>query len=143
MVRTRLQLPATFAFSTQLPVRITDVNYGGHVGNDTILTLLHEARVQYLQSLGYSELDFAGAGLIMSDAVIEFKNELFYGNPLTAFVTADEFTRVSFAIFYRLVVEKDGKEMVIATAKTGMVCFDYDARKVLPVPAEAIQKIKG
>lgn len=143
MARTKLQLPGSFAFSTLLPVRITDVNYGGHVGNDTILTLLHEARVQYLQWLGYSEMNFAGAGLIMSDAVIEFKNELFYGNPLTAFVTADEFTRVSFDIFYRLVIEKDGKEQLIATAKTGMVCFDYDARKVLAVPAAAIQKIKG
>lgn len=143
MARTRLQLPSSFAFSTVLPVRITDVNYGGHVGNDTILTLLHEARVQYLHSLSYSEMDFAGAGLIMSDAVIEFKNELFYGNPLTAFVTADEFTRVSFDIFYKLVVEKEGKEMLIATAKTGMVCFDYDARKVLAVPAAALQKIKG
>ena len=143
MVRTRLQLPSLFAFSTVLPVRITDVNYGGHVGNDTILTLLHEARVQYLQSLGYSEMNFAGAGLIMSDAVIEFKNELFYGNPLTAFVTAEEFTRVSFDIFYRLSVEKDGKEMLIATAKTGMVCFDYQARKVVAVPEAAIQKIKG
>lgn len=143
MARTRLQLPSLFAFSTVLPVRITDVNYGGHVGNDTILTLLHEARVQYLQSLGYSEMNFAGAGLIMSDAVIEFKNELFYGNPLTAFVTAEEFTRVSFDIFYRLSVEKDGKEMLIATAKTGMVCFDYQARKVVAVPEAAIQKIKG
>src|SRR5688500_8960417 len=128
MARTRLQLPASFSFSTLLPVRITDVNYGGHVGNDTILTLLHEARVQFLQSLGFTEMNFAGAGLIMSDAVIEFKNELFYGNPLRAFVTADEFTRVSFDIFYRLVVEMDGKEQVIANAKTGMVCFDYDAR---------------
>ena len=143
MARTRLQLPASFSFSTLLPVRITDVNYGGHVGNDTILTLLHEARVQFLQSLGFSELNFGGAGLIMSDAVIEFKNELFYGNPLTAYVTADEFTRVSFDIFYRLVVAKDGKEMLIATAKTGMVCYDYDARKVMAVPTEAIQKIKG
>lgn len=143
MARTRLQLPASFSFSTLLPVRITDVNYGGHVGNDTILTLLHEARVQYLQSLDYSELNFGGAGLIMSDAVIEFKNELFYGNPLTAFVTADEFTRVSFDIFYRLVVANEGKETVIALAKTGMVCFDYNARKVVAVPAEAVRKIKG
>ena len=143
MARTRLQLPSSFSFSELLPVRITDVNYGGHVGNDTILTLLHEARVQYLQSLGYSELNFAGVGLIMSDAVIEFKNELFYGNPLTAYVTADEFTRVSFDIFYRLVVYKEGKELLIATAKTGMVCFDYEARKVRAVPAEALRKIKG
>lgn len=142
MSRIKLTLPQNFSFSTSIPVRITDLNYGGHVGNDTILTLLHEARVQYLASLGYTELNFAGASLIMSDVAIEFKAELFYGTFLKAFVTADEFSRVGFAIYYKLIAEKEGKETVIALAKTGMVCFDYEARKVVPVPEAAIQKIK-
>jgi acyl-CoA thioester hydrolase len=96
MARIRLTLPENFSFSTSIPVRITDLNYGGHVGNDTILSLLHEARVQYLQSLGYTELAFAGTSLIMSDVAIEYKNELFYGTILKAYVTATEFSRVGF-----------------------------------------------
>ncbi len=79
MPRIKLELPSAFSFSTKIPVRITDLNYGGHVGNDTILTFIHEARIQFLKNAGYSELDFAGVGMIMSDVMIEFKNELFYG----------------------------------------------------------------
>lgn len=140
MARIKIILPSSFSFQTELQVRITDLNYGGHVGNDTILTLLHEARIQYLQGLGYSELDFAGVGLIMSDVAIEFRSELFYGKPVTAFVTIDGFSRAGFDIFYRL---ETTEYQLIAAAKTGMVCFDYSVRKVVAVPDAAIAKIKG
>ena len=46
MARIKLTLPERFPFTTTIPIRITDLNYGGHVGNDTVLALLHEARVQ-------------------------------------------------------------------------------------------------
>lgn len=143
MARIKLSLPESFSFSTTLPVRITDLNYGGHVGNDTILSLLHEARMQYLQSMGFSELDFAGVSLIMADVVIEFKAELFYGDALKAYVTAGEWSRVGFELYYELLVEKEGKEVTIAAAKTGMVCFDYGSRKVVALPQAAIDKMKG
>ena len=57
MARIKVELPEQFAFSTTIPVRITDLNYGKHVGNDTILSMIHEARVQYLRQLGYGELE--------------------------------------------------------------------------------------
>ena len=40
MNRVSLHLPENFSFSTEIPIRITDVNYGGHVGNDSILSIL-------------------------------------------------------------------------------------------------------
>lgn len=143
MARISINLPAGFDFSTTIPVRITDVNYGGHVGNDTILSIIHEARVQFLQHHGYSEKDVAGAGLIMGDVAISFKNELFYGNPLRVYVTVTDISRISFDIIYKLESEKQGKPVIIAEAKTGMVCFDYEKRKIMPVPAEFAAKFSA
>jgi acyl-CoA thioester hydrolase len=133
MRRLKLALPETLKFSTLIPVRITDINYGGHLGNDSVLTLIHEARMQFLTSFGLSELQFKGVGLIMSDAAIEFKSEAFFGDVLTVFVTATHFTNISFDIFYKLM--KEDKE--IARARTGMVCYDYAAKKPVQVPGEA------
>ena len=76
MSRIRIQLPENFHFSTEIPIRITDLNYGGHVGNDTILSLIHEARMQFLRSFGYSEMDFGNVSLIMSELAVDFKAEL-------------------------------------------------------------------
>lgn len=146
MARIKIDLPEKFYFTTFIDIRITDINYGGHVGNDAILSLIHEARVQYLRHFGYSEMDFAGAGLIMADAGIEFRNELFYGERLTVSVTSAGFSKVSFDIYYKL--EKSAadslsdEKIVVAAAKTGMVCFDYSRKKVTAVPAEASLKLQ-
>lgn len=139
MARVKLQLPETFSFTTQIPVRITDINYGGHVGNDSILSLLHEARMQFLAAAGYTEMNVEGVGLIMADAEIEFKGEAFYGEILTAAVAAGDFTRVGFVLYYKLV--KGEAEIPIVRAKTGMICFDYGKRKVVSVPAAAFEKL--
>lgn len=141
MNRIKIELPETFKFTTNIPIRITDLNYGGHVGNDTILSLIHEARMQFLQHHGYRELDFAGIGLIMSDVAIQFKSEVFYGDVLMASVTAGAYSRVAFDIYYKFEKEVAGKKILVAAAKTGMVCFDYTSRKTVAVPEPAKLKL--
>lgn len=140
MARIKLQLPSVFSFSTLIPVRITDVNYGNHVGNDAILSLLHEARMQYLKSIRLAELEFAGVGIIMTDVAIEFKAEAFYGDVLTAYVSAGEFSKIGFDLFYKLTKEDDS---IVAIAKSGMICFDYANRKVAALPEAALQKLSN
>jgi len=137
MARIRIEVPEQFPFSTKIPIRITDLNYGGHVGNDTILSLIHEARVQFLKNYGFAELKLESVGLIMSDAAIEFKAELFYGDVVTAFVTVSNFSRVGFDLFYKLMRE----EIVVAVAKTAMICYNYDTRKVASVPVGVKEKL--
>ncbi|NOT50764.1 MAG: thioesterase family protein [Chitinophagaceae bacterium] len=141
MARIKIQLPGHFNFSCSIPIRITDINYGDHVGNDTILSIIHEARMQFLKSLGYTEMNFSGVGMIMADAAIEFKSEMFYGDTVTASVTAGEISKIGFALFYKLEKEKDDKKIVVAVAKTGMICYDYDKKKIVSVPDEARAKL--
>lgn len=143
MERIKISLPASYTFSTNIAIRITDLNYGGHVGNDVFLSLLHEARMRFLQHYGYSELDFSGAGLIMADAAIEFKRELVYGNELKISMAATGFDKLGFDIFYLMEVIENEKWVTAGKAKTGMICFDYKAKKKVAVPAEAIEKFKG
>ena len=102
MARIKIDLPESFSFSTSFAVRITDLNYGAHVGNDTVLSFIHEARVRYLQSLGYTELNLEGVGLIMSDAALVFKNEIYYGDELLISIQAVEFSRVGFDLIYKI-----------------------------------------
>src|SRR5215471_9440694 len=100
MERVKINLPVNFSFSTNIKIRITDLNYGGHVGNDSFLTLIHEAREQFLNYFGYSELKIENVSLIMADAVIEFKKELNYGDQIKISVTANNFDKYGFDIFY-------------------------------------------
>ena len=53
MARIQVDLPEKFLFTTEITVRASDLNYGNHVGHDTILTLMQEARVKFYNTLGY------------------------------------------------------------------------------------------
>ncbi|HVI48149.1 MAG TPA: thioesterase family protein [Chitinophaga sp.] len=134
MARVKIDLPAVFPFSISIPVRIQDVNYGGHVGNDALVSLLHEARIQYLSSIGFKEVDHESTSLIMIDVAMTYKGEGFHGDIFKIEVAAGEFNALGFELFYRITAERDGQTITIAEAKTGMVCFDYKNRKVVKLP---------
>jgi acyl-CoA thioesterase FadM len=141
MPRIKIDVPELFSFSCSIPVRISDINYGGHVGNDAILSILHEARLQFLKTYGWTEMDFAGVSLIMSDVGIEFKGEAFYGDTIIANVTAGDASRVGFDLYYKLIKHTGDKVVLVALAKTGMICFDYQRRKVVPLPDTAQKQL--
>ena len=140
MARIKVALPDKFTFTTTIAIRITDINYGGHLGNDALLSILHEARMQFLLHHGYAELDVAGKSLIMADVAIEYKGEAFRGDVLTLELAAHDFTKYGFDIVYR-VTNQDQK--LIAVAKTGMLCFDYATRKVISLPQEIASRFSN
>ncbi len=141
MSRIKIELPQKFIFKTEIPVRITDINYGGHLGNDSLLSIIHEARVRFLKHLSYSEKDIEGNGIIMSDAVIQYKAESFYGDELLIEIGVMDFSSVGCDFVYRISNLNDKKE--IALAKTGIVFFDYKNKKVVPVPVKFKSKTES
>ena len=133
MPRIKLDLPEKFPFTTEIPLRITDINYGGHLGNDAVLGIVQEARVQFLRRHGFTEADVGGAGIIMTDAVIVYKAEAFYGDVLVVEVAIQDLQSVGCDFVFRLTRKDSGKEL--ARAKTGIAFFDYSRRRVVEVPA--------
>ncbi len=144
MSRIKLEMPEKFEFSTKIPVRITDINYGNHLGNDSLLSLIHEARVRYLNKIGLNEIDIGGCGIIMVDSVIIYKTEIYYGDKLTFNVAVDELTNTGCDFYYHVLSENKSKDA--ALAKTGIVFYDYSKKKISPVPEtfkEKVIKIKN
>jgi acyl-CoA thioesterase FadM len=141
MGRVKLKFPADNPlFIVRINVRISDINYGGHLGNDSLLTIIHESRMQMLRNFGFSEIDAGGNSLIMADVMIAYKAEAFYGDILTIQIYAEELTSMSFDLLYHISTLRNGKQTDIAHAKTGLVCFDYQLRKVAPM-TETLKKM--
>ncbi|MBV8657707.1 MAG: thioesterase family protein [Burkholderiales bacterium] len=136
MARIKLDLPEHFVFSTEISIGIGSINYGGHMGNDAALTLLHEARIRFIHSLGFTELDIAGRGLIQSDAALVYKAEAFWGDVLVVDIALDDFNKYGCDLYYRVRRPADGRD--ILHAKTGMLFFNYDTRKPASIPKEFV-----
>ena len=139
MARIKLLMPEQKIFSTEIAVRITDLNYGNHVGNDAFVRLIHEARVQWLSSNNYTELNIEGASLIMADLAVEYKGESFYGDLLIIEIAVGEISKAGFELYYIIHVNRNANNILIAKAKTGMVCYNYEEKKVRELPEKFVQ----
>ncbi len=135
MPRLQLKPLTAYGFRTEISVRTTDLNYGGHLGNDRLLSLVQEARVAWLAHHNWSELDCAGTGLIMGDAALVYQGEGFAGDTLVFEVAAGEKSRSGFRLFFRVTRPHDDGSDPIALVENGMICFDYKTRRVVALPA--------
>ncbi|MDF1554036.1 MAG: thioesterase family protein [Deferrisomatales bacterium] len=121
-----------FRFTHPYRVAIADINYGGHVSNAAVLEYFQEARIAYLAALGeFSELDIGdGCGMILVEARVRYRAEMFHGDALVLGVRTEAFGRTSFRLGYRI----EGPRGVTAEGETTQAAFDYVQRKLLRVP---------
>jgi len=138
-MRIRLKDSLPICFRTTVMVRITDLNYGGHMGNEMLLVYAQQARVDFLQSMGYGELTLAGKGIIMTDAAVIYRSEAHAGENLIVELALDDRTAIGFDLYYTFRVEEGNR--LVGRVKTGIVCFDYETKKVSPLPTEVVEKL--
>lgn len=138
MARIKIIFPKKILATINIPVRITDINYGNHLGNSNVVEIIHEARMQFLQSHSYSELNAGGISLIMSDLQVEYKSESYYGDNLAIKIFAGDVSRVSFELLYQVVTNRGDKTIIIANAKTGLVGYDYNLKKVVALTPDLL-----
>lgn len=142
MARVEIEMPEKYIFRAELPVRVSDINYGGHVGNDSILGLMQEARVLFYRSLGIrDEVSIDGrVGQIITDASVVYKSEAFLGDILEFQLGVSDLSKYGFNMYYLIANKESGKE--VARGKTGILCFDYERRKVVSIPQTFLDKLK-
>lgn len=136
MTRIKLDPPKWIDLQIELAIRVTDLNYGAHLGNMELLGLLHEARVQYLAHYGNTELgDAQTPGIILNDVAITFHSEGFLGEKLSIAMTAAEPWRAGYVLYYVVHAVKDNAlPRLVAVARTGITFFDYASRKLQNMP---------
>lgn len=129
MARLKIEFPENSIAIIHIPVRITDINYGNHLGNSAIVEIIHEARVRFLKLNSLTEMDAGGISLIMSDLQVEYKNESFYGDVLDIKIYPGDITRVSFEMLYQICTVRNEKTVLIGNAKTTLIGYDYTTKK--------------
>jgi len=140
MARVKIDLPEKFQFKTEIPIRISDLNYNDHLGNDSVLSICQEARMQFLNQFSFTELNIDGSGIIMVDAAIQYKSEGFYGDILLVEIAVTDISKIGCNFVYRITNKKNQNK--VAIVKTGIVFFDYSKKKVVPLPQKFLELIE-
>lgn len=122
--------PFTADHTSRLTVRIGDINYGGHLGHDRLITLLHQARIELLHALGATETDCFGAGLIMRHLTCDYRGEAFLNDILDIAMRVDNLRNAAFTLHYSVTYQ--GRPIAAAAAE--MVAYDYQRHKIIALP---------
>ena len=104
---------------------------------------MQEARINFYRTLGFkNELNFEGAvGQVIADVVVQYKSESFLADELIIKIGVSDFNKYGFDMYYLIENKRTGKE--VARSKIGIVCFDYDLRKVAKIPEALRQKLQA
>lgn len=132
MARIEIDMIDTFVFETILAIRVTDINKGGHVGNDAFVSLIQEARVRFLKNFDFPENGIKGTSLMISDLAVVYKSPSFYGDRLKFEIGAGDFNKYGCDLFYRVTNTRDNS--LVLLAKNNIVFFDTAQKKVTTIP---------
>jgi len=139
MPRTRLTEREKYEFRFSLQVRPQDVNYGGHLGNDSLISLIGTARAYLFRNLGFSELDLGdgSTGIIISDLTVNYRAEAFLFDELVIETHVAEIESTRFRMHHR--VTKQSK--LVALVEVGFVAYSYEQKKPIPIPAPFLKAL--
>ncbi|MFC0253679.1 thioesterase family protein [Massilia consociata] len=133
MARLQLNFPEDqFYYSTPMSVRVTDINAGNHLGNDSMISMISEARARFLFEFGVAETERDGTGIIVTDLATTYRAEAHARDQLLFEVGVMDFNKYGGDIIFRITRPRDRK--LVAMAKSGFVFFNYKTSQVVAMP---------
>ena len=88
-------------FSTSIPVLVNHLNYGNHLGYDSVLAIIQEARIRWLKKYNLGEKKLSNdTGYLIGDVILNYKSEAFHGDILAVSLYIENIKNKSFEIIY-------------------------------------------
>ncbi|RJG11294.1 thioesterase family protein [Massilia cavernae] len=135
MARLHLDFPEDqYYYTTPLTVRVTDINAANHLGNDSMISMISEARARFLFEYGVPENERDGTGIIVTDLATTYRAEAHARDQLLFEVGVMDFNKYGGDITFRVTRPKD--KVLVAMAKSGFVFFNYKSSQVVAMPEE-------
>jgi acyl-CoA thioester hydrolase len=134
--------PKDFKHKLQIQIRYKDVDIQGHVNNANHITYFETARVNYFNEV-IKHNDWNRTGMILAKTEIDYSEPLFMDDECFCYTKITSFGTKSFEIS-NLITKKVGKEeMVCAHGKSVIVCFNYDIKQTVEIPAAWKEAVAG
>jgi acyl-CoA thioesterase FadM len=135
MARLQLDFPEDqWCYSTLLTVRVTDINAANHLGNDSMISMISEARARFLFEFGVAETQRDGTGIIVTDLATTYRAEAHARDQLLFEVGVMDFNKYGGDIIFRVTRPRD--KTLVAMAKSGFVFYNYKTSQVVNMPDE-------
>ena len=133
MARLQLDFPDDQYYTTALlTVRVTDINGANHLGNDSMISMISEARARFLFEFGILDVERDGSGIIVTDLATTYRAEARARDQLLFEVGVMDFNKYGGDLTFRITRPRD--RTLVAMAKSGFVFYNYKAGQVVAMP---------
>ena len=126
-------------YETDYKVIFSDINYGGHMGNERALIIFQQTRMEWLNSIVYDEANIEGKGLIQLESHVYYLKEVFLGETLLCRIVNVQPERITFNIEYEILNKNND---IVIKGMTKMAVFDYEKKKIARIPKEFLEKLE-
>ena len=126
---------------TPIQIRFKDIDVLGHVNNANHLSYLEMARISYFEKVVGSNINWNKDGIILAKVIIDYKMPMMLTDKVFVYTKCSKVGTKSFDLEYAIVKEENGKEIIVATATTIMVCYDYNSKNSVPIKEEWKKKM--
>lgn len=124
----------TLLHTTSIPVRWGDMDAYAHVNNTVYFRYCEQARVEWVEALGFQVLSEAGQGPVIINAACTFLVPITYPATVIVKLYAGDPGRSSVMTWYEILVE--GDDRIFAEGSAKVVWMDHETGRSVPIPDE-------
>ena len=122
-----------FTVVRELMPRFRDTDAMGHINNAVYVTYLEVARQEYWRAFSGAQ-DYRRVPFILAHVTIDFRSEALVNEALLLGIRCEWIGGKSFAFRYE--IREKTSERLVVEATSVQVCYDYDAKRSIPMPGE-------
>ncbi len=121
---------------TTINIRYADIDTMGHVNNAVYLQYFEQARIEWFNQTIGSQWHWNSAGMVLARIEIDYEQPLLLYDNAIVETSLENIGTKSFTLCYNVIKKHKGLELLIATGKSVLVCFDYETQKTKPISDE-------
>lgn len=120
-------------FEADIPVLVSHLNYGNHLGYDSILSIVQEARMRWLKQYNMGEMTIdENIGYLVIDVSLIYKSEAFHGDTLNVQLYPENVKSKSFNLKYKITNQTTGA--TVALVNTRHIFYNFLMKKIVRSP---------
>jgi acyl-CoA thioester hydrolase len=128
-----------YKYRTPIHIRVSDMDFYGHVNNAVYLTYFEIARSNYWRDI--IQWNWDETGIIQGRAEVTYLKPVNRDDDLTCYVRTTRIGNSSFDVMHVLVKNTPNGEEICTTGKTVCISYDYSANKSVPIPKKHRQRM--
>jgi len=122
--------------TSKVNIRFSDLDLFGHVNNAVYLTYYEEARVAYFNEVVGYDYDWSTEGVILARVEIDFVIPVHFKDEVFIRTKCCRMGSKSFDLAYEMFIVKEEKEIMLSSATSVMVMYNYKEKKSILVSEE-------